>query len=151
MLLGASGTDFGNPGAPLKEDLTSILNKQFHPIPFHSMHTVPLHAASFHSIPLHSVPFHSVPFHSIPFDSMHTIPTHSISNPFYSRPLHSIAFRSIACRCIPCPFVLHSTATSLHDVPGFRISGISESDAYKIFEFHSKLQSAIHCPMHNST
>ena len=78
---------FWSPGAPIWEDLASMLSKQFHSIPFHSMHTIP-----FHSIPFHSIPIYSIPFHSIPFHSIHSVPFHSISVPLI--PCHSCPFHS---------------------------------------------------------
>ena len=65
MFLGASGTDFGGPGAPIWEDLASILSKRFHVILFHTHDSIP-----FHAIPLHSIPFHSIACGSITFDSI---------------------------------------------------------------------------------
>ena len=65
-ILGASGTNFEGPKAPILEDLASILSKRFHSIPFPAYRSISCHSTPFHSIPLRSIPFHSIPIHSIP-------------------------------------------------------------------------------------
>ena len=97
MPLGASGTDFGGPGAPIWEDLASILSKRFHSIPFHAHHATAFHSMSFHSIPSHPIPFHYIP-----------CPFHSISVPLRAVPFYSIRF--------------HSVGISLHAIPEFPAS-----------------------------
>ena len=68
--LGASGTDFGNPGGVIWKDLTSILSTMFHSIPFHSF---PFHSIPFRSIACGCIPFPSIRFHSIAI-SLHAFP-----------------------------------------------------------------------------
>ena len=58
-ILGASGTNFEGPKAPILEDLASILSKRFHSIPFPAYHCVPCY-----SMPL---PFQDNPFKDASF------------------------------------------------------------------------------------